>query len=110
MRSQGPAVTLKITNRNGREYSIDLTLAIKHESWSECAEEWRRRRRNGIVEFAIIIDTHQKNHGLYMQNCIGYTHTSRFLAGKFQTITELNCIQSIQDQRLKKPSHLYLGH
>ncbi|KAL9955282.1 hypothetical protein ACROYT_G036584 [Oculina patagonica] len=47
VRSQGPAITLKITNRNGREYSVDLTLAIEHESWPEDADEWRTRRRNG---------------------------------------------------------------
>ena len=49
VRSQGPAVTLKIT-RNGREYSVDLTLAIKDKSWPEDAEEWPSRRdRNGIL-------------------------------------------------------------
>ena len=41
-------MTLKIT-RNGKEYSIDLTLAIKDNSWPEDAEEWRTRHRNGIV-------------------------------------------------------------
>ena len=43
----GPAVTLKITNRNGRVYSIDLTLAIKDKSWPQDAEEWKRRDRKG---------------------------------------------------------------
>ena len=48
VRSQGPAVTLKI-KRNGREYiSIDLTLAIKDKSWPEDADEWKTRHRNGI--------------------------------------------------------------
>ena len=48
-RSQGPAVTLKIT-RNGREYSVDLALAIKDKSWPEDAEEWPSRRdRNGMI-------------------------------------------------------------
>lgn len=44
-------MTLKITNENGREYSVDLTLAIKHAFWPEDAKEWRTRDRNGIVEF-----------------------------------------------------------
>ena len=44
--SQGPAVTLKITNMNGREYSVDLTLAIRDKSWPEDAEEWRSRSRS----------------------------------------------------------------
>ena len=51
IRLQGPAVTLKITNENGREYSVDLTLAIKNNSWPEAAEEWRRRDRKGIIKF-----------------------------------------------------------
>ena len=38
-------------NKNEREYSVDLTLAIKYESWPEDAEEWRTRHRNGIVKF-----------------------------------------------------------
>jgi len=42
----GPAVTLKIT-KNKREYSVDLTLAIKDKSWPDDAEEWRRRARKG---------------------------------------------------------------
>ena len=44
-------MTLKITNyTNGREYSVDLTLAIKDRSWPEDAEEWPNRRdRNGIL-------------------------------------------------------------
>lgn len=49
----GPAVTLKIINRNRREYSVDLTLAIKDKSWPEDADEWKRRARNGIIYFAI---------------------------------------------------------
>lgn len=57
-------MTLKITNENGREYSVDLTLAIKHASWPEDAEEWRTRVRNGIVEF--LTEKHRlsefKNH------------------------------------------------
>ena len=44
----GPAFTLKITNTNGRVYSIDLTLVIKDKSWPEDAEEWKRRDRKGI--------------------------------------------------------------
>lgn len=48
VRSQGPAVTLKII-RNGREYSVDLTLAIKDNTWPEDADEWSTRRRNGNV-------------------------------------------------------------
>ena len=48
VRSQGPAVTLKIIT-NGREYSVDLTLAIKDNTWPEDAEEWITRRRNGNV-------------------------------------------------------------
>ena len=41
-------MTLKITNRdNGREYSVDLTLAIKDKSWPEDAEEWKTRHRTG---------------------------------------------------------------
>lgn len=51
VRSQGPAVTLKIT-RDGREYSVDLTLAIKDNTWPEDAEEWSTRRRNGTVSLA----------------------------------------------------------
>ena len=48
VRSQGPAVTLIITNiTNGREYSIDLTLAIKDKSWPEDAVEWIGRSRKG---------------------------------------------------------------
>ncbi|XP_068671823.1 cyclic GMP-AMP synthase-like receptor 1 isoform X1 [Montipora foliosa] len=48
VRSQGPVVTLIITNRmNGRKYSIDLTLAIKDKSWPEDADEWRGRPRRG---------------------------------------------------------------
>ncbi|XP_068762759.1 cyclic GMP-AMP synthase-like receptor 1 isoform X2 [Montipora capricornis] len=48
VRSQGPAVTLIITNRmNGRKYSIDLTLAIKDKSWPEDADEWKGRPRRG---------------------------------------------------------------
>ena len=50
VRSQGPAVTLIIT-RNEREYSVDLTLAIKDNTWPEDAEEWRTRRRNGNFLF-----------------------------------------------------------
>ena len=46
-------MTLKIT-RNGKEYSIDLTLAIKDNSWPEDAEEWRTRHRNGIVFTALL--------------------------------------------------------
>jgi len=38
-------------NENGKEYSVDLTLAIKYESWPEDAEEWITRDRNGIVKF-----------------------------------------------------------
>ena len=45
-------MTLKIT-RNGKEYSIDLTLAIKDNSWPEDAEEWRTRHRNGIFFTAL---------------------------------------------------------
>ena len=48
VRSQGPAVTLKIT-RNGKEYSVDLTLAIKDNTWPDDAEEWSTRRRSGNV-------------------------------------------------------------
>ena len=48
LRSQGPAVTLKIT-RNRKEYSVDLTLAIKDNTWPEDAEEWSTRQRNGNV-------------------------------------------------------------
>ena len=48
VRSQGPAVTLKIT-RNRKEYSVDLTLAIKDNTWPEDAEEWSTRQRNGNV-------------------------------------------------------------
>lgn len=48
VRSQGPAVTLKIIY-NRREYSVDLTLAIKDNTWPEDAEEWITRRRNGNV-------------------------------------------------------------
>jgi len=44
-------VTLKITNENGKEYSVDLTLAVKCESWPEDAKEWRTRHRTGIVKF-----------------------------------------------------------
>ena len=51
VRSQGPAVTLKII-RNGREYSVDLTLAIKDNTWPEDAEEWGTRHRNGNALFA----------------------------------------------------------
>ncbi|XP_068727274.1 uncharacterized protein [Montipora capricornis] len=48
VRSQGPAVTLIITNRmNGRKYSIDLTLAIKDKWWPEDADEWKGRSRRG---------------------------------------------------------------
>ncbi|KAJ7369963.1 hypothetical protein OS493_035134 [Desmophyllum pertusum] len=48
VKSQGPAVTLKIINSNGRKYSVDLTLAIiKDKTWPRVAEEWRTRRRNG---------------------------------------------------------------
>lgn len=53
MKSEGPAVTLKIT-RNRKEYSIDLTLAIKDNSWPEDAEKWRTRHRNGIVFTALL--------------------------------------------------------
>ena len=47
--SEGPAVTLKITSTNRREYSIDLTLAIKEKTWPEEAEEWKTRRRAGNI-------------------------------------------------------------
>lgn len=48
VRSQGPAVTLIMTNNNtGRKYSIDLTLAIKDKSWPDDADEWKTRSRNG---------------------------------------------------------------
>ena len=43
----GPAVTIKITNKSKREYSVDLTLAIKDKSWPDDAEEWKRRDRKG---------------------------------------------------------------
>lgn len=44
----GPAVTLEITNnRNGKVYSVDLTLGIKDKSWPEDADEWRTRNRQG---------------------------------------------------------------
>ena len=44
-------MTLKITNRdNGREYSVDLTLAIKDKSWPEDAEEWKTRHRTALVK------------------------------------------------------------
>ncbi|CAH3037531.1 unnamed protein product, partial [Pocillopora meandrina] len=46
VKSEGPAVTLKITSTNKREYSIDLTLAIKEKTWPEDAEEWTTRCRN----------------------------------------------------------------
>lgn len=46
VKSEGPAVTLKITEQ-GREYSVDLTLAIKDYTWPEDAEEWQTRHRNG---------------------------------------------------------------
>ena len=49
VRSQGPAVTLKIIS-NGREYSVDLALAIKDNTWPDDAEEWStRQQRNGNV-------------------------------------------------------------
>ena len=48
VQSHSPAVTLKITNENGRIYSVDLTLAIKHWSWPKDAEEWRREHQHGI--------------------------------------------------------------
>ena len=44
-------MTLKII-RNGREYSVDLTLAIKDNTWPEDADEWSTRGRNGNVLFA----------------------------------------------------------
>ena len=42
-------MTLKITSTKGREYSIDLTLAIKDKTWPEEAEEWKTRRRAGNI-------------------------------------------------------------
>lgn len=46
--SHGPAVTLKVTNlSSGKEYSIDLVLAVKDKSWPEDADEWKTRKRNG---------------------------------------------------------------
>jgi len=51
----GPAVTLKITNKNNIEYSVDLTLAIKDKSWPEDAEEWKRRDRKGIKRIIILV-------------------------------------------------------
>lgn len=53
VRSQGPAVTLKII-KNETEYSVDLTLAIKDNTWPEDAEEWSTRRRNGNVYWLLI--------------------------------------------------------
>ena len=51
MRSQGPAVTLIMTNnKTGRKYSIDLTLAIKDKSWPDDADEWKTRSRNGKIK------------------------------------------------------------
>jgi len=47
-------VTLKIMNENGKEYSVDLTLAIKYESWPEDAEEWITRDRNGWPKQSLI--------------------------------------------------------
>ncbi|XP_015767425.1 PREDICTED: protein mab-21-like 2 [Acropora digitifera] len=42
--SNGPAVTLILTNnRNRRRYSIDLTPVIKDKSWPEDADEWKSR-------------------------------------------------------------------
>ena len=57
VRSQGPAVTLQITNRNGRVYSVDLALAIKDKSWPEDAEEWKQRPRNGINGNLLLLQT-----------------------------------------------------
>jgi hypothetical protein len=45
VRSSGPAVTLTITH--GNIYNIDLTLAIKDETWPDDAEEWKTRSRRG---------------------------------------------------------------
>ncbi|XP_031548635.1 protein mab-21-like 2 [Actinia tenebrosa] len=44
VKSSGPAVTLKITV-GCKMYSIDLTLAIKDESWPDDADEWKTRHR-----------------------------------------------------------------
>ena len=49
VKSEGPAVTLKITSTNRIEYSIDLTLAIKEKTWPEEAEEWKTRPRAGNI-------------------------------------------------------------
>ena len=42
-------MTLKIIMSNKREYSVDLTLAIKDKTWPEDAEEWSTRQRKGNV-------------------------------------------------------------
>ena len=52
----GPAVTLEITNnRNGKVYSVDLTLGIKDKSWPEDADEWRTRNRQGNLSNIAVI-------------------------------------------------------
>lgn len=48
-------MTLKIT-KQGREYSVDLTLAIKDYTWPEDAEEWKTRHRNGWPKQDLVKD------------------------------------------------------
>ncbi|XP_078345906.1 cyclic GMP-AMP synthase-like receptor 1 [Oculina patagonica] len=73
VRSQGPAVTLKITNRKEREYSIDLTLAIKYESWPEDAEEWPSRRdRKGWPNQKLVQEIYQDGCHLVAKHPKGY--------------------------------------
>ncbi|XP_067042668.1 cyclic GMP-AMP synthase-like receptor 1 isoform X4 [Acropora muricata] len=43
--SHGPAVTLLLTNDDGKSYSIDLAPAIKDKTWPEDADEWKARSR-----------------------------------------------------------------
>ncbi|XP_067042666.1 cyclic GMP-AMP synthase-like receptor 1 isoform X2 [Acropora muricata] len=45
--SHGPAVTLLLTNDDGKSYSIDLAPAIKDKTWPEDADEWKARSRRG---------------------------------------------------------------
>lgn len=58
VKSGGTAVTLEIS-KDGREYSVDLTLGIKDNTWPEDAEEWKTRQRKGWPKRNLVHDIHE---------------------------------------------------
>ena len=59
---------LQITNvRNQREYSVDLTLAIKCVDWPKEAVEWFIRPRNGNL-LSFLLFRSKTNNRLFLKS------------------------------------------